>query len=99
MKQTPQDKKSGCVVIVIAILVFGFIYDKLGCNTESNNKNETQTETAKNVVPSMTDEGYLKYFQEKWDAVKLEKEGKFPQYDHYQTSLNNILQEMLTVLE
>lgn len=99
MGQATQGKKSGCLTIIIAVLVIGFISEKLSCNKESNDKKNTQAEATKSELPSMTEDEYVKYFQDKWDAVKLEKEGKFPQYETYQTALEKILQDMLSVLE
>ncbi|UEG49362.1 hypothetical protein LK994_12040 [Ferruginibacter lapsinanis] len=98
MTPTKQSKTKQYLVVIGAFLFMGFVYEKLGC-TDTKDKNGTSTETVKNEIPSMTEGEYLKYFQDKWDAVKLETEGQFPQYEDYQVSLENVLQEILSALQ
>lgn len=87
---------SALAVGFFLLLAFGSDDDK---SSSSSSSSSTSSEPEKKVVPKMTEEEYINYFQAKWDSVKLYKESGFPQYDTYTTALGDVLNEMVTVLE
>lgn len=74
------------------------IFFALG-SVDDEGSDSSETEKVERVIPEMSDEEYLTYFQKNWDAVTLVKQDGFPQYETYQRELEAITQDMLRVLE
>lgn len=82
---------------LFSLMAVGFFLLIAFGSDDSDNSTSTSSSSEK-VLPSMTDEEYLTYFQAKWDSVTLKKEG-FPQYETYLNELTAILQDMTKVLD
>ena len=78
------------------------IFDSLMLSEEkkrvADSLSESNASSVKHEVPHKTEGDYIKYFQNKWDSVTITYDEKFPKYETYKTSLDDILQEMVTVL-
>lgn len=81
---------SALALVFFLLLAFG--------STDNNSSSTSSTEPEKKIIPLMTENEYLKYFQTKWDSVKLYKQNGFLQYEDYYKNLTNVVTEMADVL-
>lgn len=60
-----------------------------------------ESPTSKQETHTLTEEDYIKYFQDAWDSVKLEKDdfSRFYKYGKYTEDLSKINQQMSNVVE
>jgi hypothetical protein len=64
-----------------------------------NAQGETQINNDSRPIAKLTDEEYVKYFQEKWDSIELYQERGIPQYKTYWDELGKVLEEISPILE
>ncbi len=78
-------------IFVFVVIAFASFDDK-SSNTKKERENKPQ-------IPIMSESEYLKYFQDKWDSIKLYKSEGFPQYKTYLSDLDTVMSDMVKVLE
>jgi hypothetical protein len=84
--------------IFSAFAVAFFLFIAFGSD-DAPNTNEKPIETKK-AIPILSEEEYLKYFQNKWDNVKLTNTSNgLPAYETYSNELDGVLQDILSVCE